>query len=127
MDAEIGAGEILDEIDFGSSQVFHRNRVDQHPGPVAGDDEIIRRFGIVEGETVLDPEQPPPETLTRRAMPGLPSISTILSIRRAAEAERPTGSPFRPAGPASPAGAPAGVVVLWFCGMVIACLRSVYQ
>src|SRR3546814_11423948 len=55
------------------------------------------------------PEQPPPETLMRSAMAGLPSCATMVRTRRAAEALTVTG-----AAPAS-----AGAVWAPFWGLEI--------
>src|SRR5438067_1242312 len=54
VDAEGGADEVIDEVDLGAGEIAERYLVDQHPGAVAGDDDIVRRLRAVDIELVLE-------------------------------------------------------------------------
>ena len=50
---ERGADQVVDEVDLGTGHVVDRDRIDQHDGAVAGDDEVVVRARALHVEFVL--------------------------------------------------------------------------
>src|SRR5258708_28850825 len=53
-DAERGADQIVDEIDFRACEERHRGWIDQHHGVVALDHEVVLGLGMLDVEFVLE-------------------------------------------------------------------------
>ena len=81
---ERGADQVVDEVDLRAGHVIDRDRIDQHHGAVAGDDEVVVGLARVSMSNLYwKPEQPPPSTETRSMEPA-GSLLRISPIRRAA-------------------------------------------
>ena len=72
VDAEVGAGEVFDEIDLAAHHVEERHAVDHHHRAVALDRDVAVLVGSVEVEAVLETGAAAADTVIRSFWPSSP-------------------------------------------------------